>query len=326
MDFSFLKEFFEVWEKRYRDEKNSRVISLYPFWNCEGTYYCYLFQENNVDFKVVLSVYERFIVRCSEFDNDDIIKLIEKNKNPWTFQPIIFETDNHEKLNFELLISKLLTNINIRVETIRREQVEDIFKFLKSIISEKKVFLINVDEFYMPTSVPFYGKQHNKHFILVENIVNNVVTFIDSEYSTKKIVGLNSLIDAFNSNYFRNMVCKIINTKEMKIEQDNFRNNELCEMYIKSSWKNTLLNSISSITKDDKIKHFVYCGISLNLRFKLIPYINFLQSRCDDYSVKERLKLELVRMNKLVLLLSYLDMKKDYDTKIRQLLLDEGGY
>lgn len=128
------------------------------------------------------------------------------SSNPWGYQPIVV----YNKLNMPVdidaeLFAYFMDNYGISIEKLDMSEDSSLIERLINNFSHNSYSVCKVDEYYLRNSDRFYRKQHNRHFLLIKNILTDhkALEVIDSEKNSPYLVGYQELDWAFYNSIFR---------------------------------------------------------------------------------------------------------------------------
>ena len=321
----------DAMEQRFNNNGNKAYLNLIPFWNCEGTYYYYSLRKADLSNKLY-TIFRNYDLKYKSFNENDIKSLMTRSSNPWTFQPIKF-IGKYDFLNndfdFEREIKQLLENLGINEWIIKRNDMGNLYALLQNTDFEKYMFVISVDEYFLPSSKKYFCKKHNKHYIKVEKFEKGIVQFVDSEFNTIKMVNVNHIIDSFYSNAYRNMYVKLLHLRIDDCAKENKSIIESLDRNINTSdiskndvllWRKKMKNDLFNLSSEKCFK-FAIKGIYLTIRFKILPYIDYLCYYGNGKEYLESYEHERAILEDIVYFFSYCEKSNSYDKcKIQKLL------
>ena len=249
-------------------KKIKKFDKIIPFYNCEGTYLFYVMNnkygiENSYIFFADMYQGGQFYV-SSERKNYSMC--MQKNENPWFYQPIIFSG-----LDYDNYFQKLSNN-GIESKILYRQEIKDVYKGICDGLNGFDATLICVDEMYLPYS-KFYGKMHNKHLLMIIGIANDLVYVIDSEFTKIIKVPYVDILKSFSSEYYKHMYFKLIKLEDeliYKKVEDNKKSGLVCDLSLHCLRE---IYGILECFKEEQYKQWKYVleGLRFNLIFKVLP-------------------------------------------------------
>lgn len=308
----------DIYAHEIEIKKIKKIDKIIPFYNCEGTYLFYVMNnkygiDNTYIYFADLYQGGRFYVP-SEKKNYSIY-YIEKDENPWFYQPIVFSD-----LDYDDYFQKSSNN-GIKNKTVYRQKIKDVYKAICDGLNEFDATLICVDEMYLPHS-KFYGKMHNKHLLMIVGIVNDLVYVIDSEFTKIVEVPYANILKSFSSEYYEHMYFKLIKLEDeliyKKIE-DNKILGLVCDLSLDCFRE---IYGILEYFEEEQDKQWKYVleGLRFNLIFKILPCY-----RSMYYVIKCSAISREMELNKLVMKITLLEKMANYFTyMIKRSTLNKG--
>lgn len=253
------------------------------FIDCNGSYllsaYSFFLNENNInDFLLYLADCE-FVYENKYND----IKNVE-DKNPWQFQPLKIINSEKQALfeNNALLhfINFLKESFNLKINIIYKSNKEDFLKdYIIKSFNKEKLIIVNIDEYYISNNLSYYKKIHNSHGFLIKelNLMENLVTVIDSESEKNHTVKFDELAQAFNSDFYINYIISIngndlVNNINYKQTLNSFLNKNRGFSFIQNIIDDLetlfIKKKISNTEKKFHLKRFHFSFL-----FKIISYV-----------------------------------------------------
>ena len=246
--------------------------------NCIGSYYYSILENLNNDAK-----YHELLLYLSQgklvYEAKDKQDIYAKYKNnPWGYQPISIRDIENKEIRIDRKFYEFLEhslNVIIKKEDISHEEyIED-----RIIHNMRNGFysIIDVDEFYIPSSKKCFEKSHNKHSLLVKNINadNKSIEMIDSEENNTVEIQIRDLkrsilMSEFSHNYIYN-----INTTNYFNDPKRTINNEFeITHFFDADFIDFWIGEI--YTNSSEEMNYYFRGYYYNILSKIIPYVSML--------------------------------------------------
>lgn len=258
------------------------------FLNCVGSYfYSIINHKSSQEMKNSLLYYLANGNLCfTELCQQDIQE--KYGDNAWGYQPIGIINERNKKLEINKdFFGYLYSEYNIEVECKDVKLDFDLTKYLTDYQESNKYVVCCVDEFFLPSSIKYYGKKHNKHFLLVKEYDKNKeqIEVIDSEQNIPYKIRSSDITQAvLMSHYSRKYIYLIdcsnfrdFTSKEISVS-DFIRNRYNIENKAISCLKEDLSSKIQS---EDMAKYY-YRGYYFTILSKIYPYMRMLTQVLND--------------------------------------------
>ena len=252
--------------------KNSEVL----FINCIGSYYYSIFQHiNNFEWPDVLLYLARGKLVYKKLDMKEIYK--KYSDNPWGYQPIRIETfRDQEELKIDSEFYKFVSD-NCRVKTERKDikKETDIKSIILNGLQDGKYLIVNVDEFYIPTSKKKYNKYHNKHSVMVldVNLDDSQMKLIDSEENCPIVISLEAFKNSISHSPYDNMYLYTISTKDYvsySIKEERLF--DAINGFCNSQYLDQILRDMEDNLNRENAAYY-FQGYYYNIMSKIVPYM-----------------------------------------------------
>lgn len=263
---------------------NSEVLFL----NCVGSYfYCLIYHKSSQKMKNSLLYYLAQGNLCfTELCQQEIQE--KYGDNAWGYQPISIINENNKKVEINNdFLRYIYSEYNIDVECKDVKLDFDLTKYLFDYQETNKYVVCCVDEFYLPNSIKYFGKKHNKHFLLVKEYDPNKeqIEVIDSEQNKPYKIHSKDITQAiFMSNYARKFI--------YLIDCSHFRDFILKENVVTDCLKNKynignqviscLKKDLSSKMESGKLTNYFYKGYYFTILSKIYPYMRMISQVLID--------------------------------------------
>lgn len=209
------------------------------------------------------------------------------NENPWGYQPIVILDSQGRTLEIdETFFDYLLKNHHVDVECLDMNK-KDLISCLKQKENQTVFTICNVDEYYMPYS-QFYQKSHNKHFVLIKEIVfkNSLLEIIDSEKNHTYQMTFDDMEQAvYKSIYKRKILYQIDGSHyENKLDTKKLIYNllPLDHVYLQELMKDAETKLLYSSDRQE----YYFKGYYYTIMSKIIPYYKMLTCLLLDNNSK----------------------------------------
>jgi len=294
--------------KKHKKYNAYERYQLNPFLNCEGTYYGYILKNEGIHQALLWNVFNEInTMRCNLEMYD-----INSHTNPWSFQPLNFTSSNGKNIG-EVIENYLKKEKIIEITNIRIDEINCIESFLRQNIRNGMQIIINVDEYYLSYSNVFFNKHNNKHYLLIDRILDDgLICIIDSESTIKKYITMDEFVMSTKSSMYKTMFCKLIDV----VYDGTNKQKDYNSLLIKSinglcneAWLITLLEKLPSFFYNNiemEAISFIFRGLNLNFRFKLVPYINWIEYLVMKNKTSNTLKIHIREIKKEVEIISNL--------------------
>lgn len=291
-----------------------------PFWNCEGSYYYKLLAKQNLN-QSLMEIFSDSEIVCQVIENEKIKEQYLQNSNPWGFQPI-FLRKKGKRFIFEDEIATYFQKHQIIKKIHVREEIDDLYGLIEKNVNNNLGVIINVDEYYISYS-KFFKKKHNKHSVLIEDIIERKILVSDSERSSKQEITVTELEQAFFKSCYRHMYCQLIDFSKCVEEQNDLANEEISKKdNIKYIFDLMRLFQIIYDDKDKNIQIYSLLGIRFCISFKIIPFYKQKIGKNQDEKVYQLLNL-WEKLANIIIIKTHFDRIPEYDS-IMKLLNDIG--
>lgn len=288
------------------------------FVNCIGSYYYSIMEHLNGDAK-----YNELLLYLSDgkpiYKSADMQKIYEKHKNdPWGYQPIAILSSNNQEIkvdeNFYGFLEQKL-KLKVLKEDISRDK-----SLKKRLIFnlENRIFsIVNVDEYYIPTSKKNFEKRHNKHSLLVKSIntENEQITMIDSEENKAIEISLESLEKSILMSEFSHNYLFMVDTGNYQNDADVTWNSKTVITNI-FDWEfiDYMIADISKKQISENAQYF-FQGYFYNILSKIIPYLSmaYFVTVKDELDLSETVMDILKEWRALCNFMQIKIIKKTYD-------------
>lgn len=249
------------------------------FVNCIGSYYYTILQHLNEQSK-----YNELLLYLSEgklvYQQSDMEENYKKHgEDSWGYQPVKILDSMEKIINIEdsfydFLEQKLKINVK-KEEIVKNGNIEQhLINHLKNNI----LTIINVDEFYIPTSKKSFNIKHNKHSLLIKevDVSEKKITMIDSEESQTIDISFENLnravsLSAFKHNYMYMVETKNYKKKEYRISSQNDEILKKCN----GDFIYPMLTDMREKMNLDNAAYF-FQGYYYNILSKIIPYTSMI--------------------------------------------------
>lgn len=249
------------------------------FVNCIGSYYYTILQHLNEQSK-----YNELLWFLSDgklvYQKSDIEEDYKKHgDDAWGYQPVNILDSMGEIIKIgDDFYDFLEQKIGISVKKEELEEDEKIEQRLIANLNKDMLTIINVDEFFIPTSKKSYNIKHNKHSLLVKDIdeLEKKITMIDSEESQTITISFDDINTAVTKSAFNHNNIYMIETQNYKKGSFvvSLSNDEIMEK-CNGDFINSMLEDLQEKMCLANSAYF-FQGYYYNILSKIIPYTSML--------------------------------------------------
>lgn len=232
---------------------------------------------------------------------------IENKKNPWVYQPMIIQDSSQRELEIgQKFYDFLNEKVNVEIQTVDiGNNSELLFHYIQNKLDDYHYFICNVDEYFIPSSTKFYGKCHNKHFLLIKEVdqKNKKLIIIDSEKN--KLVSLlyEDIERAVIGSVFKKKECIFVDGSNYQ-DFDNVIEDKHNKMLLFESHRyfpNLIYDMQQKAQMLDSDRMYYYLGYYYTILSKVVPYYHMVGMLYGKK--KEKI---LVKANELINQLNFL--------------------
>lgn len=249
------------------------------FINCIGSYYYSIFQHlSNSERTELLLFLVDGKLEYKTLDEQEV--RTSYHENPWGYQPIWIVNKLQNQLKIDERFYRFLNDtFHIRVDKKNAKIEKDIVNTINENMKNGIYSIVNVDEFYVPTSQKCYGRYHNKHSLMVLEIDSDkgIITLMDSEENHAVEIELKDFKKSVTQSKYENTYLYLINTnKYSPILVDEKLTSEVIIRFCDCQYIDQLLRDMS-YKFEDKNALYYFRGYYYNILSKVIPYLCMVQ-------------------------------------------------
>lgn len=288
------------------------------FISCFGSYYVSIFNDVGLDYKNLLL----YLNNC----NLKFKKEKKNTDNPWKYQNLkIYEGNSDHCLKINNYFFEFLNNkFNIKTKKISLENEENFIEKYIDNLGVKEYCIIQVDESKLKRkTIP----QNNKHYLLVKSKNDNlkIIDVIDSEYNKSYKLTYDQLMNSVYNNSFYEKRLYLIDCKNIMINKISINYDEKFIYTMFENSKNLILFYIDVLVNLNKKDELVFKGFRYNLVSKIIPYLLYRCTFCENIISEKEPAYSWVYNNTLKLnnIMNYKILKLDlsYSSELLRLII-----
>lgn len=258
------------------------------FLNCIGSYYYSIIQhlsggeqDNSLLFFLHFGrpVYEKL----------DLEKIrLKYHDNPWGYQPVVLKEQNDGMITVnQKFYGFLKEKFNLTVDSVIMNENIDIIEGLRRNTEEGKFSIVNVDEYFIPSSTKSYRKRHNKHFLLLKSIdyEKKELQMIDSELNHDILVSAEALEQSvYQSTFNHNLFYSVDGSGFVnRVETAEFLKQVVSEVLTCDFIPQMMADMQEKLER--KESKYYYHGYYYNILSKIIPYSHMVYAILKDNNI-----------------------------------------
>lgn len=289
------------------------------FLNCLGSYLYSIIK--TLGGKEALNVFLGYLAKGKlSYENLDLEAIFAKYKNnPWGYQPITIKNFHDGDLTINIdFFDYLYKNFNIVIQMINASNTNNVLNDIVENCSKGLFCICNVDEYYIPSSLKFYHKKHNKHFLLIDTIdtVQKRIHLIDSERTTPISLSFEELNNSIQKSVYKKMLI-------YKVDCTNYKLNRQCHeeplnlLIFKSPIDAImkLIKEMDVLTDSNPLLEYFFQGYYYTLLSKITPYLMMMNNELRKIDQKYYLESKEIAkdLKSLVNFMKFKIYKHQYD-------------